>query len=80
MISRTEVGWMGIELWEQGKEELNKLKFWKKTKTKLFQGIEAQGLYIESNKKHRKKKKLSNKKRCMIFKKKFKAIFQSIYQ
>lgn len=30
MISRTEVGWMGIELWEQGKEELNKLKFWKK--------------------------------------------------
>ena len=30
MISRTEMEWMGMDLWEQGQEELNKLKFWKK--------------------------------------------------
>ena len=41
-----------------GEEDLNKLKFWKK-KPKLFQGMKAQGLCIESNKKHIKKTKPS---------------------
>lgn len=50
-----------MDLWEQGKEELNKLKFWKKKK-KLFQSIEAQGLCIESNNKHREKKNFLIKK------------------
>ena len=62
-----------------GEEELNKLKFWEKKK--LFQGMKAQGLCIESNKKHRGKKKTFLIKKDAWFKKKFfKAVFQNIYQ
>lgn len=57
-------GWSGEN---RGRKNLINLNFEKNPK--LFQGMEAQGLCIESNKKHRKKKFLI--KKDAWFKKKF---------